>query len=192
MAGLKPFVWATPARARFRCSLPWRVRNQRRSLCNAMRDRRLLFLRSRIYGPDDAAARCRVSARAAQGLDALFQWRMRHEQPRKAVSAARDAKGAHLRGQLRLFLSQFQSLQSGDHLFTSSERRTACVRAEFAQPAKPHHDDAGQDTEHQFGHDRSNPERRTVAAFGFENNLVDQIANNARQEYNESVHDALN
>lgn len=70
--------------------------------------------------------------------------------------------------QVSLFMRLLQAAQCRDHFFSARQSCSACIGAEFALAAEPHHDDAGEYAEYDFNDDCSDPECRAVAFFSSE------------------------
>ena len=66
-------------------------------------------------------------------------------------------KALHRLRQSRRLVRDFQPLQRADHLLAAGQLRPARIGAEFALTAEPHHDDAGQDAQHELRGDRRDP-----------------------------------
>ncbi len=104
---------------------------------------------------------------------------MRHEQALQPVPhTATDAERRHLVGQ-RCAVAGLQGLECANHAAGSGQIRATGIGTELTLATEPHHDRAGQDTEHQLGNNAGHIECRSVAALGLEHHLVHQMAHNA-------------
>ncbi len=108
------------------------------------------------------------------------------------LEAAIDAEGVQGVGHLhRHALFRTQALQRGDHRAGAGQVGAGGVGAELAAAREPHDDDAGEDAEHQFGEDGRDEVADARAVLVLQDGLVDEVAEDPREEHHEGVHHAL-
>src|SRR5690606_35204064 len=108
-----------------------------------------------------------------------------------AAVAAKDAESLERLGQGGRMPGPAEPAQRADHAGAARERGAARVRAELAPPREPRDDQARENAEHELRDDRRDEKARPVTALGAEHDAVDDEADDARQENDERVHDAL-
>src|SRR4051794_40659532 len=117
-----------------------------------------------------------IDRERAQSSDALLERRGAHAEvcgsPRHASFI--DNEGSKLLGQG--LMGRLQLFQRCNHVGPAGELRTSAIRAEFALPREPEHDHAGQDAEHDLGHDHRYEVRRTATVFRPEEGAINEVA----------------
>src|SRR5882724_7650025 len=89
------------------------------------------------------------------------------------------------------FVVGLERLQRGDHVVSTSELCTTAIRTEFAPAGEPEDDEARENAEHDLRDDDRYEVGRPTSVLGAEYGPVNDVADDARQEDHECVHDAL-
>ena len=84
-----------------------------------------------------------------------------------------------------------QAAQGIDHGLLACQFGTGNVGLEFAAAREPHHDDGGQDAQHDIGDDAGHIVGNAGAFFVLEHHAIDEVADDAGEEHHEGVHYAL-
>ena len=87
--------------------------------------------------------------------------------------------------------SATQAFERADHRVASGQLRAARVRTELTLPREPHHDHRGEDAEQDLRDEARDEEAGPRSALIAQQHAIDDEADDAREEDDECIHDAL-